>query len=358
MNTISLADKDKLNELASASNEYVLKGLPKKSWAMILGEQDLGKSKMMFSLAYSLATNIDIIGLLPSSTEDRKPRKVAIWASEEDLGWASRKVLAHMSKFSPDVLDAVQANVTLIDDSNEDGDKEYLFTDELKVNTRFVDALTEQLEGVDVLIIDTLRDAMGIGDEVNEDNKVKVLLSKLVRDADCSVVYLHHPRKSDVGASISQLSTASGSGFSRTNAKARVHYTLTRDRKSDELEVSFAVKANNIPRDERVPIKLAWLEMGEHSIQVDASNKDAIISKLTSGQLTESNELPPKVSETETPKPKVQRRPAKKRALAVTEQVVHKIEASSKTPSNLSSSVRSLRSQAVKLKSGSNEDQV
>ncbi|MBU2896113.1 AAA family ATPase [Vibrio hepatarius] len=348
MKFIGLNDTKRLEDLAAEQNGYVLKALPESSWAMIMGDQDIGKSKLMFSIAYSLATNIDFVGLLPCNERDRRPRNVAIWASEESLNWASRKVLAHMNAFSPSVVDVIKSRVSLIDDINPENDKEYLFDDELKVNRSFVDNLVEQLKDVDVLIIDTLRDAMGIADEVEQDNKVKVLLSKIVRDSSCAIIYLHHPRKSDVGASARQLSTVSGSGLSKTNAKARVHYSLTRQ--GDGVSLSFGVKANNIPKDKRNPINLGWFELGEHSLYVMEEKKDEIIELITSGNLPPSAEDKIEPNEMEDKSPKIKKNQNSKLEVDIPKQIVHKIMPAKTNQSNVNSRVRGLRAKAEKIK--------
>lgn len=390
MKSISLSDTNKLQKLASKSESYIMKALPERGLGVILADQDTGKSRLMFSLAYSLATNIDLVGLLPEAKNDRKPRKVAVWAAEEGINWAAKKALAHLSAFSVDIAAQIQENVTFIDDTSPDDEQEYLFTSSGLPNHRFVAHLTNALKDVDILFIDTLREAMGLGDEVADDNQLKVMLSGIAKEAQCAIVFLHHLRKADTGLSSSKLTTASGSGLSKTNAKARVHYALTRNNKTKGINISF-VKANNISLDERLDIPLNWMEMKDHSILLSHDNLNELSDILINGSASEltssverevqqdvgaNPEMEAGMAECDNTTPhnnvdetahnteelsmkkSAHSQPQKpKKTVDVPERVVHKIQRSTHTPSNVSKRVRSLRGKAKASVAGSNPDQ-
>ena len=72
MKIISLSDNEVLSEKAKTSERYILRGLPEVGIGTLLAGQDMGKSRLMYSIAYSLATNIDLVGLLPDDEKESK----------------------------------------------------------------------------------------------------------------------------------------------------------------------------------------------------------------------------------------------------------------------------------------------
>ncbi|UKA04741.1 AAA family ATPase [Photobacterium damselae] len=254
MKKISISDESLAECAEKARKErFVMKGLPEKSLGALIGAPDTGKSRLMHSMAYSLASGVDFLALLPVGA---KPRKVALWTSEEGVYEATKFISKMLPALPSSVRKRIQENIVLIDDDNG-GDKQYLFKAKGVEDTDAVSSLVEQLQGVDLIFIDTIRESIGVGSEVEDDVQIRVILEKIIRRTGCSIVYLHHLTKTDAKLSADKLSSTSGSGLSATSAKARVHYTLTMN-SAGGLQLDFT-KANKLPKSERASIHLTEL---------------------------------------------------------------------------------------------------
>lgn len=254
MRKISISDASLAEcEERARKERFVMKGLPEKSLGALIGAPDTGKSRLMHSMAYSLASGVDLLGLLPVGA---KPRKVALWTSEEGVYEATKFISKMLPALPSSVRKRIQENIVLIDDDNGE-DKQYLFKAKGVEDADAVSSLVEQLQGVDIIFIDTIRESIGVGSEVDDDIQIRVILEKIIRRTGCSIVYLHHLTKNDAKLSADKLSSTSGSGLSATSAKARVHYTLTMN-SAGGLQLDFT-KANKLPKSERTSIHLTEL---------------------------------------------------------------------------------------------------
>lgn len=274
MKKISISDENlAICAERAAKEKFILKGLPERSLGALIGAPDAGKSRLMHTMAYCLASGVDLLGLLPTDSE---PRKVALWTSEEGIYETTKHIAKILPQLPSNMRKLIQENVTLIDDDNGE-DKQYLFKSKGVEDTVAISSLIEQLDGIDVLFIDTIRESIGVGSEVDDDVQIRVILEKIIRNAGCAVVYLHHLTKTDAKLSADKLSSTSGSGLSATSAKARVHYTLTID-KAGGLQIDFT-KANKLPKSERSSIRLieygnddASIPIASHIVIKDAAD--------------------------------------------------------------------------------------
>ena len=280
MKIISLRDTEQLNQLSIDSGNYILDSLVENGLAMIVADKDTGKSRHMISTIYSLALNVDLVGMLPRDPEHRKSRKIVIWDSEDGVGQLSKRILMHLNTFSKEVSETIKEHVSIFDDHDEEGSKEYLFNQDRTINRHLLIKLKEQLQDTDILFIDTIRSAMGYGEEVQNDNDLKVMLTEICDEANCALVFTHHLRKSDVEKSWKSLNGASASGLSKTSAKTRVNWGLMKkDVGSDDTSLVM-LKANSLSRSDRKEIDLTNIDFGEHSIPVIKELHDTYVNLL------------------------------------------------------------------------------
>lgn len=282
MKLVSLNDSKELEELSKDAEDYILHSMPHPSIGMIFGDKDVGKSRAMMSIAYSLALNVDLVGMLPTNPVHRKNRKVAIWDSENGTNRLAHRLQAHLKFFDKDVADLIRNNITIVHDVDSHGCQEFLFKDSKTVNHSLVDQIKDLVQDHDILFIDTIRSAIGYGDEISNDNDIKVILSEICHDANCSIVFIHHMRKSDVEKGAKGLIQGSNSGLARTAAKARVHYGVSKpDPKSDDTAIHI-LSANNLSRKERHSMNLSSIDMGEHSFPLSVDKSEDMF-KILSG---------------------------------------------------------------------------
>lgn len=281
MKAISLNDSEKIKALSKDSGKYILYAFPENSLGMIFGDKDMGKSRLMLSAAYSLALNIDLVGLLPVEPKDRKQRRVAIWDSEEGASRLANRLSFHLQYFDDGIAEILRRNITIVDDTNESNTREFLFKDGKTINYSAIESLKQLLNDHDILFIDTIRASLGFGCEVLNDNDIKVILSELAHDAQCSICFLHHIRKSDIEKGINGLNSSSGSGLQRTSSTCRVQYGIWKADKNSDDTTLHILKANNLSRLERYPIEHSPFKLGEYSIPLLKHDHENLTKILT-----------------------------------------------------------------------------
>lgn len=114
-----------------------------------------------------------------------------------------------------------------------------------------------------MVVIDTLRDAIGSADVVDDDYYIRIALERLANEANVAVLVVHHPTK-DVSRGKEIINSVSGSGLSSTLSKSKLHLYLDQliDKKDGTVQETRLrhIKANYVPFDQqwRKPIRLHW----------------------------------------------------------------------------------------------------
>lgn len=234
------------NEITPSDD--ILFGLERGEVGFIIAAPDSGKSYLCLSLAYELATCNPILGLAPNLTTHAEPkrRKVLYWSAEDSIKTVLSRIRQHFDSFSNNTQKQIESNLTCLEFSQIACRPTSRFELINDVESNILE-LIELAKDYDCLIIDTLREAIGDADEVDDDLQVKQTLQRIAREANISIVATHHLTKSAV-KNPEELSAVSGSGFSRTFANARVGITLQgkKDKSGKLIRYINHVKANNI----------------------------------------------------------------------------------------------------------------
>jgi RecA-family ATPase len=240
--------EDSLKEFSSRTEEEVLLGLSKGKVGYIISVPDSGKGYLCLSIAYELATTIPIIGLSTGLT----PKKVLYWPIEDGLGEVAKRITKHLSIIDPSVIDLIKNNLSLWKSDEAISCSKRLISsavDSEVTNNRNV--LIEAAKDFDLVIIDTLREAAGTADEIEDDLQVKIALNEIAKKADVAILATHHLTKAAARGN-EKVTSVSGSGFSKTLANSRMQLHLIKeDVKGKTRTLLTHIKANNIPQDNR-----------------------------------------------------------------------------------------------------------
>lgn len=255
-----------LNKLKRRTNsDDVLRGLHKGELGFVIAAPEAGKGFFCLSVAYELATKIPFLGI--SSCE--KAKRTLYWPIEDGLSTVASRIENHLLLWDSPTK-PLEKNISLYDSNTP---LPVLAKDSSE--QAIIDELIEAATPFDLLIIDTLREAIGAADEVDDDIKVKSLLQLIARKADVAILCVHHLTKQAVKG-LEKITNVSGSGFSRTLANSRVQYLLeTKEDKSgnnDGKVYLSHIKANNLPVNER--LKSLPLRWGDTSLLHDEANID------------------------------------------------------------------------------------
>ncbi len=254
------AKKKLLENLNKNSNDkYVIKGLKKNDCALILSPPDVGKSHLCLSIAIELTTNLNVIGL----KKDDKALKVVYWPIEDGVDIAAERLCNVLGSFDMETQTLIEKNLSLLDldypiasSSVSKNSQEY--TSETENNRNSLINILKKSK-CDVLIIDTLREAVGSADEVEDDYQIKQVVYDIASKSNCALLLVHHVTK-NVAKGNEKLSSVSQSGLSRLGSKSKLHLSLLQN-KDNELTLYFT-KANYLTAEARKPLPLNWTENG------------------------------------------------------------------------------------------------
>ena len=238
---------------------FVFKGLKKNRCAFILSPPDVGKSHFCLSMAIELTTKLRIFNL----KKDNQPLKVIYWPIEDGIDVAAERLCNVLDSFDNATQTLIEKNLHLLDSelpiassSGYRGSDQY-FSD-AETNRKALINIIKKAK-CDVLIIDTLREAVGSADEVEDDYHIKNIVDEVANEADSSIVLVHHVTK-NVAKGNEKLSSVSQSGLSRLGSKSKLHFSLFKD-KDEQVTLHFT-KANYLKSEERKSIQLGWNESG------------------------------------------------------------------------------------------------
>ncbi|NMS64518.1 AAA family ATPase, partial [Vibrio parahaemolyticus] len=112
-----------------------------------------------------------------------------------------------------------------------------------------LEKLIATAKGYDLVVIDTLRDAIGSADVVDDDYYIRIALERLANEANVAVLVVHHPTK-DVSRGKEIINSVSGSGLSSTLSKSKLHLYLDQliDKKDGTVQETRLrhIKANYV----------------------------------------------------------------------------------------------------------------
>jgi RecA-family ATPase len=239
------------NSKEKTVDNFTLKGLSKGKIGFILSPPDIGKSYLSLSIAYSLASEKPLLPVV----ESNRSFKTLYWPAEDGVELALQRVDGHTQVLGDEFLLMVEEMVGLF---KADGALTERSGVNLVASQPMIDSLINAAKDFDVLIIDTLREAFGPADEVEDDYLIKTILQTVAKEADVSILAVHHPNK-NVARGIEKLSSVSGSGLSRTIANARLLLYLEPGKPDKDKGPTLKyLKANLLRGEERQDIPLEW----------------------------------------------------------------------------------------------------
>ncbi|WP_235610968.1 AAA family ATPase [Candidatus Enterovibrio altilux] len=261
-NIIALSEKDINENLASFNKEQILKGLFRGSIGFLIAPPDSGKSYLSLSIAYEMALpKYPLIGI---GYSENKVLRTLIWPIEDSLSGILPRIKAHLAEFSTNIKERLRTNIGIYRHFNpicSSGSSKN--TKEWEEASKALEKLIATSKEYDLVVIDTLRDAIGSADIVDDDYYIRITLEKLANEADVAVLVVHHPTK-NVSRGKEIINSVSGSGLSSTLSKSKLHLYLDLliDKKDNTVQETRLrhIKANYVPfaQQWRKPIRLHW----------------------------------------------------------------------------------------------------
>lgn len=250
-------DKDIIKEhLNITRKDYVLKGLVRGGVGFLIAPPDTGKSHLCLTIAYELATGCDLLSVSQSS----QPLRTLLWLVEDCVSETLIRVETHLPAFTKRQREKIAEGVSIY--TRNDPICQRTPADPI-INSAALEELICAAKDFDLLIIDTLRVAIGTTDEVKDDSLIRQTLNKLATEADVALLVVHHPTK-NVSRGNDVINSVSGSGLSSTLSQSKLHFYLNKlsDKAGKVTTTLQHIKANYVSRDDRIetPVRLKWTE--------------------------------------------------------------------------------------------------
>lgn len=245
-----------LEQINKPKTDWILKGLRRGSVGFLIAPPDSGKSYVALSIAYELATGLDLLGV---NGNPLKPKRTLYWPVEDGCENASSRIIKHFDDIHDSHVDNIIDRVNLRDSSEPIGfSRKATNTAEESKAREEIDRLIEDCRDYDLLIIDTIREAMGSADEVEDDMAINRILKEVAKKGDVAIIAIHHPTKATARGQ-DAISSVSGSGLSYTAANSRLHFYIKADQKSPDKKTLMHTKANFIVnKDDKINAPILW----------------------------------------------------------------------------------------------------
>lgn len=260
------------DHLLNHPQDYIINGLLRGGVGFLISAPDMGKSHLCLTIAYELATKLPLLGIAGSKDSMR----TLIWASEDSISATLPRVEAHLKSFTSKTKSLIAENVSLY--TNTDPICDVLAKDSIgKLSS--ISKLIDTATAYDLLIIDTLRTAVGNADEVKDDALIRQSLDHIAKEANVAILVVHHPTKS-VARGNDDVNSVSGSGLSSTLSKSKLHLYLNKTTsKSGKTETTLRhTKANYLTREKQFspPQVMTWTENSLLCLHPDVLETDAV----------------------------------------------------------------------------------
>lgn len=280
--TISLNKEDLTQATQRHEKDWLLNGLRRGNVAFLIAPPDSGKGYTCLSIAYELATQINLLGL---RYELAPKTKTLYWPIEDGVENTADRILSHFNEISQEFQKLCEDNIKLYNSIDPIACSDKTHSSEVIAQVKKAKKkLIEEAKKYDVLIIDTIREAMGSADEVADDHVINRTLKEIAKEAKVSIIAVHHPTK-NVARGVESVSSVSGSGLSYTIANSRLHLYIESVTKKDNVTHKLRhIKANFLNNKERLNSTMLWSENNIPYIRAD------MLSKIsTSGEAVSNN---------------------------------------------------------------------
>lgn len=293
MSEVLKISKELIDERSVLINEtFTIRGLPKGNVGFLISPPGSGKSYLSLALSYSLSLEPQPIPIRGSPN----PLRVLYWPAEDKANATLARIGKHIEEQGDEFLQSIEERFSLYEEDNP----LFEYKNGLLIeNQSTISGLIDAAKDYDVLIIDTIREAAGPAHEVEHDFEIKCASQRIAKEADVSLLLVHHPTKS-VTRGVEQLSSASGSGLSLTMANARLQLYLKppANKKKDKPVLSF-LKSNFLAGEEAEDISLNWSKASLLYADSFSGNIVGEVKKTKSKQASPFQEQPERFNQKE-----------------------------------------------------------
>ncbi|MCY9874024.1 AAA family ATPase [Vibrio barjaei] len=245
-----------LTTAASKNTDYTLKGLVQSNIGLLLAAPGAGKSHFVMSLALECASGQQLLGL----SAKKEPIPVLLIVTEDDRTIVAERYQKKINDLGR-VKSKLNANLDYIFDVPPLVIPRRSSNIARKKHMAYLDGLVEQLRNYKLVIVDTLTEAVGEADDVEDERIIKNCFQYLAKRSGATILLVHHVNK-DVIRGDAKLNMASGGGLTSLMRLSKYQLGLQKHPKDKNKRQLLFLKANYLSESEQETKTLDWTPNG------------------------------------------------------------------------------------------------
>ncbi|GMM90436.1 AAA family ATPase [Vibrio fortis] len=231
-----------MSSRASQEMSFSLKGLLKGHVGMLIAAPNVGKSHLALCIAMEHASSMTLLGI---SAADR-PAKTLVLSSEDGAGVIQTRMKDKLASCTPTIRSELKNNLHFMTDIEPIVIPPDCSHQEQLEHQQYLAQLKETFAQFDLVIIDTVTEAIGRCEEVKHDRLIKNVFQALANDSGASLLLVHHVNKDEIRGN-QEITMASGAGLTSVMRLTKCLFTLKRSK--DLMSIKY-LKSNYLPENE------------------------------------------------------------------------------------------------------------
>ncbi len=231
-----------MSSRASQEMSFSLKGLLKGHVGMLIAAPNVGKSHLALCIAMEHASSMTLLGM---SAADR-PAKTLVLSSEDGAGVIQTRMKDKLASCTPTIRSELKNNLHFMTDIEPIVIPPDCSHQEQLEHQQYLAQLKETFAQFDLVIIDTVTEAIGRCEEVKHDRLIKNVFQALANDSGASLLLVHHVNKDEIRGN-QEITMASGAGLTSVMRLTKCLFTLKRSK--DLMSIKY-LKSNYLPENE------------------------------------------------------------------------------------------------------------
>jgi len=231
-----------MSSRASQEMSFSLKGLLKGHVGMLIAAPNVGKSHLALCIAMEHASSMTLLGM---SAAD-KPARTLVLSSEDGAGVIQTRMKDKLASCTPTIRSELKNNLHFLTDIEPIVIPPDSSLQEQSEHQVYLKQLTETFAQFDLVIIDTVTEAIGRCEEVKHDRLIKNVFQSLANESGASLLLVHHVNKDEIRGN-QEITMASGAGLTSVMRLTKCLFTLKRNK--DFMSIKY-LKSNYLPENE------------------------------------------------------------------------------------------------------------
>ncbi|MGR5432232.1 AAA family ATPase [Vibrio campbellii] len=231
-----------LTSKASEEMTFTLKGLLTGHIGMLIAAPNVGKSHLALCIAMEHASSMTLLGMSAAS----KPAKTLVVSSEDGAGVIQERMKEKLVSCSASLKNELKDNLHFMTDIEPIVIPPESSQAEQVEQQRYIDQLIDIFSQFDLVIIDTVTEAIGRCEEVKHDRLIKNVFQNIAAKSGASLLLVHHVNKDEIRGN-QEITMASGAGLTSIMRLTKCLFTLKV--KKEALSIKY-LKSNYLSANE------------------------------------------------------------------------------------------------------------